>query len=330
MIAIFQYMLETSMEVFTDDFSIFGDSFDSCLANLEQMLVRCKQAHLVLNWEKCHFMVTEGIVLDHSALKYLFAKQDAKPHLIRWILLLQEFDIEIKNKKGAENVTTDHLSRLENPNMKEFKGDDINDNSHDETLMNVSSNDEDEIRCLLRRDEIPQNSIQVSEIFDIWGIDFMGPFPKSHKFGYILVAVDYVSKWEKLKLYPPMMHEFEEIHFICEEGKMKAISFMAPFPADYRKTMPWVTEKPFIYSVVENTCNKAKLYDLDETGEEIVKGNFLYVKKEPSDDARSVWSSSATSHARMHGLLYLFFLFVLCSFKRSMRGNAKLKCGRSK
>ncbi|GKA15674.1 reverse transcriptase domain-containing protein [Tanacetum coccineum] len=53
MMAIFQDMLETSMEVFMDDFSIFGDSFDSCLANLEQMLVRCKQADLVLNWEKC-------------------------------------------------------------------------------------------------------------------------------------------------------------------------------------------------------------------------------------------------------------------------------------
>ncbi|GJV74101.1 reverse transcriptase domain-containing protein [Tanacetum coccineum] len=212
---------------------LVADSFYSCLANLEQMLIRCKQSHLVLNWEKCHFMVTEGIVLGHKVSseglevdkekidviaklppltnafealkeklmnapimvspdwsqpfelicdasdfavgavlgkhegkhflpihfanktlnkaqqnytvteKELLVVQDAKPHLIRWILLLQEFDIEIKNKKGAENVTTDHLSRLENPNMKEFKGDDINDNSHDETLMNVSSNDED-------------------------------------------------------------------------------------------------------------------------------------------------------------------------------------------
>ncbi|GJS42689.1 reverse transcriptase domain-containing protein [Tanacetum coccineum] len=45
-----------------------------------------------------------------------------------------------------------------------------------------------------RRDEMPLNNIQVSEIFDIWGIDFMGPFPKSHKFKYILIAIDYVSK----------------------------------------------------------------------------------------------------------------------------------------
>nr|GEU53381.1 reverse transcriptase domain-containing protein [Tanacetum cinerariifolium] len=66
MIAIFQDMFETFMEVFMDDFSIFRDSFNSCLANLEQMLIQCKQAHLVLNWEKCHFMVTKGIVLGHK------------------------------------------------------------------------------------------------------------------------------------------------------------------------------------------------------------------------------------------------------------------------
>ncbi|GKC69068.1 reverse transcriptase domain-containing protein [Tanacetum coccineum] len=310
MIAIFQDMLETSMEVFIYDVLVFGDSFDKCLVNLEQMLIRCKQAHLVLNWEKCHFMVTEGIVLghkvysaglevdkakidviaiqppptsvkairsflghaefycrfikdfskisrlmtkllekdavfdfnkecieafeslkekltnapimispdwsqpfelmcnasdfavravlgqregkhfhpiyfasktlnnaqqnytitekellavvfafnkfrsylvlsktivftDHYALKYLFAKQDAKPRLIRWILLLQEFNIEIKNKKGAENLTADHLSHLENPNLEELREEDIDDNLPDETLMNVSLNDED-------------------------------------------------------------------------------------------------------------------------------------------------------------------------------------------
>ena len=54
------------MEVFMDDFSVFGDSFDSCLNNLERVLIRCEETNLVLNWEKCHFMVKEGIVLGHK------------------------------------------------------------------------------------------------------------------------------------------------------------------------------------------------------------------------------------------------------------------------
>ncbi|KAG9453484.1 hypothetical protein H6P81_006388 [Aristolochia fimbriata] len=56
--------------------------------------------------------------IDHAALRYLFAKKDSKPRLIRWILLLQEFDIEIKDKKGAENVVADHLSWLEAENKE--------------------------------------------------------------------------------------------------------------------------------------------------------------------------------------------------------------------
>ncbi|GJU27224.1 reverse transcriptase domain-containing protein [Tanacetum coccineum] len=59
-------MIEESVEIFMDDFSVFGNSFDTCLNNLDKMLQRCKDAHLVLNWEKCHFMVKEGIVLGHK------------------------------------------------------------------------------------------------------------------------------------------------------------------------------------------------------------------------------------------------------------------------
>ncbi|GJV22959.1 reverse transcriptase domain-containing protein [Tanacetum coccineum] len=66
MLAIFHDMIEESVEVFMDDFSIFGNSFDTCLNNLDKMLQRCKDAHLVLNWEKCHFMVKEGIMLGHK------------------------------------------------------------------------------------------------------------------------------------------------------------------------------------------------------------------------------------------------------------------------
>ena len=65
MMAIFSYMVEKTIEVFMDDFSILGNSFDNCLENLRSVLVRCEETNLVLNWEKCHFMVQEGIVLRH-------------------------------------------------------------------------------------------------------------------------------------------------------------------------------------------------------------------------------------------------------------------------
>nr|KYP59984.1 Retrovirus-related Pol polyprotein from transposon 17.6 [Cajanus cajan] len=66
MLVIFSDLVEKSIEVFMDDFSVFGSSFDECLTNLEVVLRRCLETNLILNWEKCHFMVTEGIVLGHK------------------------------------------------------------------------------------------------------------------------------------------------------------------------------------------------------------------------------------------------------------------------
>jgi hypothetical protein len=65
MISIFSDMVERFMETFMDDFSIFGSSFQKCLDHLTLVLVRCKEKNLVLSWEKCHFMVKQGIVLGH-------------------------------------------------------------------------------------------------------------------------------------------------------------------------------------------------------------------------------------------------------------------------
>ncbi|KAK8708534.1 hypothetical protein V6N13_059572 [Hibiscus sabdariffa] len=234
MTSIFSNMNEDFLEIFMDDFSTFGDDFTSCLSNLEKVLSRCEETNLVLNWEKCHFMVDEGIVLghkissrgmevdkakievisklpppttvkgirsfmghvgavlgqrrgkifhpiyyasktlneaqinytttekellavifafdkfrsyligtkvtvhtDHSTIKYLLAKKDAKRRLIRWILLLQEFDVEIIDRKGTENQVADHLSRLENKKITQ-KEPEIKEVFPDEKILPVT------------------------------------------------------------------------------------------------------------------------------------------------------------------------------------------------
>ncbi|KAL4308125.1 hypothetical protein GQ457_01G012990 [Hibiscus cannabinus] len=412
----FSDMVEDFMEIFMDDFSVFGDNFDTCLNNLEKVLTRCEETDLVLNWEKCHFMVDQGIVLghkisskgievdkakvdviaklpppnsvkgvrsflgyagfyrmfiqnfskiskplcnlleqdkvfnfdescaktfedlkkqlastpivhspdwslpfelmcdasdfvvgavlgqregkifhvvyyaiktlndsqlnytttkkellavvfsfdkfrpyligikvivhtDHSTIKYLLAKKDVKPLLIRWILLLQEFDVEIKDMKGTENQIADHLSRLEGGDAHDNRFE-IHDAFSDEQLLlavatpwyadivnflvsgilpydltyqgkkrflhNAKHYYWDEpllfkqcadqvirrIGNISRRHEMPLQNILEVELFDVWGIDFMGPYPSSYGNLYILLDVDYVSKWVEAAAVP--------------------------------------------------------------------------------------------------------------------------------
>ncbi|MCI06339.1 hypothetical protein A2U01_0027398, partial [Trifolium medium] len=69
MMTLFSDLIESALEVFMDDFSVFGESFQECLDNLELVLIRCQESNLVLNWKKCHFMVNEEIVLAHRISK---------------------------------------------------------------------------------------------------------------------------------------------------------------------------------------------------------------------------------------------------------------------
>nr|GEW88512.1 reverse transcriptase domain-containing protein [Tanacetum cinerariifolium] len=379
MLAIFHDMVEKTMEVFMDDFSVFGNSFENCLSRLDKMLQRCEDTNLSLNWEKSHFMVKEDIVLghkisknrievdrakfdviaklphpttvkgirsflghagfyrrliqdfskisrsmthllkkntpfiffedcikafqtlkkklteapiliapnwdlpfelmrdvsdftigavlgqrheknfkpihyasktmndaesnytttekemlavvyafekfrsylimnksivhtDHSALKYLFAKKDAKAGLLcaSWfadfvnyhagnLIVKEPLDILVACHNGptgghpGSNLTTKKIFN------SGFFWPTIYKDAY-EFVKNCDS-------CqrqgkISQRDDMPQNSIQACEIFNMWGIDFMGPFSSSRGNKYILVAVNYLSKWVEAKALP--------------------------------------------------------------------------------------------------------------------------------
>nr|GFB53398.1 DNA-directed DNA polymerase [Tanacetum cinerariifolium] len=91
---------------------------------------------------RSYLIMNKSIVYtDHSALKYLFAKKDAKARLLRWILLLQEFDFKVINTRGAENYAADHLSHLENPYEIVFDAKEINEAFPLESLNKIAHSD---------------------------------------------------------------------------------------------------------------------------------------------------------------------------------------------
>nr|GEW99869.1 reverse transcriptase domain-containing protein [Tanacetum cinerariifolium] len=231
MLAIFHDMVEKTMKVFMDDFSVFGNSFENCLSRLDKMLQRCKDTNLSLNWEKSHFMVKKGIVLGHKISKNGIEVDRAKvdviaklPHpitvkvprglrtlqittrvtsllrVIRWCVHGKEaLDILVACHNGPTGGH--HGANLTAKKIFDagFFWPTIYKDAH-EFVKNCDS-------CqrqgkISQRDEMPQNSIQTCEIFDVWGIDFMGPFPSSRGNKYILVAVDYLSKWVEAKALP--------------------------------------------------------------------------------------------------------------------------------
>ncbi|RVW63255.1 Retrovirus-related Pol polyprotein from transposon opus [Vitis vinifera] len=155
------------------------------------------------------------VFTDHSALKYLLTKQDAKARLIRWILLLQEFDLQIRDKKGVENVVADHLSRKtpwyahianylvtgEVPNqiirkcVPEEEQQGILSHCHESACGGHFASQKTAMKMPKAREANKKksnamNPILIVDLFDVWGIDFMGPFPMSFGNSYILVGVD--------------------------------------------------------------------------------------------------------------------------------------------
>nr|GEZ83257.1 DNA-directed DNA polymerase [Tanacetum cinerariifolium] len=162
-LAIFHDMVEKTMEVFMDEFSekshfmvkegiVLGHkiSRNGIEVDKSKVDVITKLPHpttvkemlaVVYAFEKfqSYLIMNKCIVhTNHSALKYLFAKQDAKARLLRWVLLLKEFDFDVLDTKGAENLAADHLSRLEKPYENVLDPKEINETFPLETLSAVT------------------------------------------------------------------------------------------------------------------------------------------------------------------------------------------------
>nr|GEV77955.1 reverse transcriptase domain-containing protein [Tanacetum cinerariifolium] len=140
MMAIFHDMIKQAMEVFMDDFSVFGDFFQSCLSYLDQMLKRCEDTNLCLNWEKSYFMVKEGIVLGHKISKQGIEVDKVKLDVITKL----PHPTTVKGIRsflghGAENMAADHLSRLENPHQNMLDPKEINESFPLEILNLLST-----------------------------------------------------------------------------------------------------------------------------------------------------------------------------------------------
>ncbi|GKA68256.1 reverse transcriptase domain-containing protein, partial [Tanacetum coccineum] len=123
-------------------FELMCDASDFAIAQIHYTTMEKEMLAVVYAFEKFrpYLVLSKSIVYtDHSALKYLMNKQDAKPRLLWWILLLQEFDITIRDKKGIENLAADHLSRLKNPHKDVLENKDINEHFSLETLGVISS-----------------------------------------------------------------------------------------------------------------------------------------------------------------------------------------------
>ncbi|GJZ38897.1 reverse transcriptase domain-containing protein [Tanacetum coccineum] len=257
MLAIFHDMIEESVKVFMDDFSVFGNSFDTCLNNLDKMLQRCEDANL-FGIEIKDRKGVENVAADHlSHLENDEASDDSEvdDNFPRETLM----EINTKNEPWfadfANYLVGDIIPKGMTYQQKNKFFSDLKYYFWEEPYLFKVSSDSMIRRCILgpetrtildqchhgptgghygpnitakkvldsgfywptiikeahtlvrlceacqktgnisKLDEMPLNNIQVCEIFNIWGIDFMGPFPRSYKFEYILVAVDCVSKW---------------------------------------------------------------------------------------------------------------------------------------
>nr|GEV98582.1 reverse transcriptase domain-containing protein [Tanacetum cinerariifolium] len=162
---------------------------------------------VVYAFEKfCSYLIMNKSIVytGHSALKYLFTKKDAKARLLRWILLLQEFDFKVIDTKGAENYAADHLSRLENPYENVFDPKEINESFPLESLNKIVHQDPSPPWTC--PDQIIRRCIAGKEAIDILNACHSGPTGGYYGANYtakkVFNSVDYLSKWVDAKALP--------------------------------------------------------------------------------------------------------------------------------
>ncbi|GJX48976.1 reverse transcriptase domain-containing protein [Tanacetum coccineum] len=166
-------------------------------------------------FQRCMTVIFHELIEDNmEVFMDDFSVFDAKPCLIRWILLLQDFDIEIHDKKCAENLAADHLPRLENPDLVKLTKAQIRDLFPEEQLMEIFDKNNEPCGPSRGHHGIATTARKVFKDGFYWphifrdahklvqGIDFMGPFPSSNGNKYVLVAIDYVSKWVEAQAFP--------------------------------------------------------------------------------------------------------------------------------
>nr|GEW22483.1 reverse transcriptase domain-containing protein [Tanacetum cinerariifolium] len=168
---------------------------------------------------RSYLIMNKSIVYtDHSALKYMFAKKDSKARLLRWVLLLQEFTFKVIGQEAIEILKAYHYRPTRGHHGPNYTAKKVFDSGF--YWPTIYRDAQDLVKNydiyqrqgkISQRDEMPQNSIQVCEIFYVWGIDFMGPFPSLRGKKYILVAVDYLSKWVEAK-FAKVMQKFGATH----------------------------------------------------------------------------------------------------------------------
>nr|GEV11573.1 reverse transcriptase domain-containing protein [Tanacetum cinerariifolium] len=231
--AIFHDMIEETMEVFMDEFLVFDDFFSSCLSHLDKMLKSTPWFTDFANYHAGNFVV-KGMSSKKKEKFFKYVKHYFWDHPFLFKICADQVIRRcVHGQEAVDILKACHNGPIgghHSPNYiskkvfnSGFYWPTIYRDAHDLVKSCDTCQRQGKIS---QRDEMPQNSIQVCEIFNVWGIDFMRPFPSSRGNKYILVAVDYLSKWVEAKALPT-----NDARVICKI--LKSLFASTPWVANF-------------------------------------------------------------------------------------------------